>query len=76
MDEAIERLVQGEPTVTRKYKDVTFEHTQNEEFRTLVRKALPADVQKRLGSWDIHFQAAKEQKIRRESDNHLANFGH
>lgn len=62
LGESIRRLVEGEPGVTKRYKDVTFEHTQNEEFRTLVRKALPAEVQKRLGSWDDHFQAAKESK--------------
>jgi hypothetical protein len=60
LEEAIERLVQGQPSVTKRYKDVTFDHTQSAEFRELVRKALPADVLKRLGHWDEHFKATKE----------------
>jgi hypothetical protein len=60
LNDSIKRIVDGEPSVTRRYKDVTFEHTQSEEFQRLVRKALPPDVQKRLGNWDVHFQAAKE----------------
>jgi hypothetical protein len=60
LNDSIKRIVDGEPSVTKRYKDVTFEHTQSEEFQRLVRKALPPDVQKRLGNWDVHFQAAKE----------------
>lgn len=59
---AVERLVEGQPSVKMQYKDVTYEHTQDKTFRELVRKALPPDVQKKLGNWDVHFQAAKEQQ--------------
>lgn len=60
LEGAIGRLVQGQPSVTKRYKDVTYEHTQNAEFRDLVRKALPQELLKRLGRWDEHFKATKE----------------
>jgi hypothetical protein len=50
------------PAVTWVFKDVTYEQTQNSDFRDLVRKALPAPVSKRLGDWDKHFKVAMEDK--------------
>jgi hypothetical protein len=49
-----------EPSVKIRYKDVTFEHTQNEAFRERVRRALPPQLHTQLGSWDDHFRAVKE----------------
>jgi hypothetical protein len=57
---ALARRQESEPSVSIRYKDVTFEHTQSEDFRERVRRTLPPQLQRQLGSWDDHFRAAKE----------------
>jgi hypothetical protein len=41
------------------FKDVTYEQTRDSHFRALIKEALPPAVQKRLGPWDSHFEAAR-----------------
>ena len=48
------------PTLTLVFKDVTYEQTQSSVFRERLDKALPITVRKRLGAWDVHFDAARE----------------
>jgi len=63
---ALQRAEVAEPKVTWKYKGITFEHTQNAEFRALVRRMIPPQVQRRLGDWDSHFQAAEAVNERKK----------
>lgn len=65
LNEAIKRLIEGEPCVTKRYKDVTFEHTQDEEFRGLVRRALPPDVQNVLGTGTFTFRRQRSRRRKR-----------
>ena len=48
------------PTIKLVFKDVTYEQTQNQDFRKRVEKALPASKRKQLGNWSEHFDAARE----------------
>lgn len=48
------------PLVTLVYKDVTYQQTQDDEFRKKVHKALPPSVRRKLGNWDKHFKVAEE----------------
>lgn len=57
---SLNRRTTSEPTVRTKYKDVTFEHTQSDEFRDKVQRALPSHVQNQLGAWVKHFKAARQ----------------
>lgn len=51
---------QDAPTIKLVFKDVTYEQTQNEDFRKRVEKALPSPKRKQLGNWSEHFDAARE----------------
>ena len=56
----LERAKGELPTLTLVFKDVTYEQTQSPIFRERLDKALPITVRKRLGAWDVHFDAARE----------------
>jgi hypothetical protein len=56
----LERAKGEVPTLTLVFKDVTYEQTQSRIFRERLDKALPITVRKRLGAWDMHFDAARE----------------
>lgn len=58
----LERAKGEVPTVTLVFKDVTYEQTQNPVFRERLDKALPPTVRKRLGAWNVHFDAAKRRE--------------
>lgn len=67
-DELRKKLIQGmerirgdSPEVSLVFKDITYEQTQNSDFRHKLKKALPAPVRKRLGAWTEQFEAAKAQ---------------
>lgn len=53
------RAEEESPTVTLVFKEVTYEQTQDEEFRKKLDKSLPAPVKRRLGDWYEKFSAAK-----------------
>jgi hypothetical protein len=53
------------PFVRCVFKDVTYEQTQDPEFRRKVDQALPAKVKKRLGEWYSEFSAALEGTVSR-----------
>lgn len=55
----LDRAKAEPPVVTLVYKDVTYQQTQDDEFRKRVNKALPPPVRRKLGNWDEHFKAAK-----------------
>ena len=57
----LERAKGEVPTVSLVFKDVTYEQTQNADFRTRLDKALPAPVRKRLGTWNVTFDAAQRR---------------
>ena len=57
----LERAKGEVPTVSLIFKDVTYEQTQNTDFRARVDKALPAPVRKRLGTWNVTFDAAQRR---------------
>nr|MBL8410219.1 hypothetical protein [Dechloromonas sp.] len=50
------------PTIKLVFKDVTYEQTQNKDFRLRVEKALPPPKRKQLGNWSEHFEAARESE--------------
>jgi len=58
----LERAKGEVPTVTLVFKDVTYEQTQSPVFRERLDKALPPSVRKRLGAWNVHFDAAKRRE--------------
>lgn len=60
LQKGIDRAKVELPAVTWVFKDVTYEQTQNPEFRDRVHKSLPYAVRKRLGDWDKHFKVAEE----------------
>lgn len=52
--------VEGEiPKVSVVFKEVTFEQTQDENFRRRLNTALPLNVKRRLGEWFEQFTAAR-----------------
>ena len=55
----LDRAKAEPPVVTLVYKDVTYQQTQDDEFRKRVNKALPPPVRRKLGNWYEHFKAAK-----------------
>lgn len=57
----LERAKGEVPTVSLVFKDVTYEQTQNADFRTRLDKALPVPVRKRLGTWNVTFDAAQRR---------------
>lgn len=57
----LERAKGEVPTVSLVFKDVTYEQTQNADFRARLDKALPAPVRKRLGTWNVTFDAAQRR---------------
>lgn len=57
----LERAKGEVPTITLVFKDVTYEQTQSPVFRERLDKALPITVRKRLGAWNVHFDAAKRR---------------
>lgn len=59
LQKGIDRAKTELPAVTLVFKDVTYEQTQNAQFRDRVRKSLPDSVRKRLGDWDKHFKVAE-----------------
>ncbi len=61
MQEELERAKGEVPTVSLVFKDVTYEQTQNADFRTRLDKALPVPVRKRLGTWNVTFDAAQRR---------------
>lgn len=61
LQEALQRNNDEPPTVKVVLKDVTYEQTQNADFRDKVQRALPAPVRKRLGHWSEQFDAARER---------------
>ena len=63
----LERVRTEQPKIKCVYKGITYEHTQNPEFRRLVKQALPSHVLERLGEWDTHFEAAPEADNRKSS---------
>lgn len=58
----LERAKGEVPTLTLVFKDVTYEQTQSRLFRERLDKALPITVRKRLGAWNVHFDAAKRRE--------------
>jgi hypothetical protein len=58
----LERAKGELPTVTLVFKDVTYEQTQSPVFRERLDKALPSTVRKRLGAWNVHFDAAQRRE--------------
>lgn len=57
----LKKTTAGKPEVTYRYKDVTYEHTNNKEFAELVKSRVPALVMKRLGeAWFSQFDAAPQ----------------
>ena len=58
----LERAKGEVPTVTLVFKDVTYEQTQSPDFRARLDKALPTSVRKRLGAWNVHFDAVKQRE--------------
>lgn len=56
----LKRAKEEEPKIRLVFKDVTYEQTQNPEFRLRVEKALPPSKRKQLGNWSEHFEAARE----------------
>jgi len=58
----LERAKGEVPTLTLVFKDVTYEQTQSPLFRERLDKALPITVRKRLGAWNVHFDAAKRRE--------------
>jgi hypothetical protein len=57
----LERAKGEVPTVSLVFKDVTYEQTQNANFRARLDKALPAPVRRRLGTWNVTFDAAQRR---------------
>lgn len=60
LHEGLKRAKEEEPKIRLVFKDVTYEQTQNPEFRLRVEKALPPSKRKQLGNWSEHFEAARE----------------
>ncbi len=60
LHEGLKRAKEEAPKIRLVFKDVTYEQTQNPEFRLRVEKALPPSKRKQLGSWSEHFEAARE----------------
>lgn len=48
------------PKVNLVFKEVTYEQTQDEQFKTKLDKSLPLPVKRRLGAWYEKFNAAKQ----------------
>lgn len=60
LHEGLMKAKQEAPSIKLVFKDVTYEQTQNKDFRLRVEKALPAPKRKQLGNWSEHFDAARE----------------
>lgn len=60
LHEGLMKAKQEAPTIKLVFKDVTYEQTQNKDFRQRVEKALPAPKRKQFGNWSEHFEAARE----------------
>jgi hypothetical protein len=56
----LSRVEEEVPTIQWVFKEVTYEQTQDENFRRKLDKALPATVKRRLGNWYEKFSAAKQ----------------
>lgn len=56
----LSRVEDEAPTVNYVFKGVTYEQTQDEDFREKLDRALPAPVKRRLGAWYEKFSAAKQ----------------
>lgn len=54
------RVEDEAPAVSWVFKEVTYEQTQDNGFRSKLDKALPAMVKRRLGNWYEKFNAAKQ----------------
>lgn len=72
LQRSLERVKGDVPAISLVFKDVTFEQTQNSEFRDKVDKALPASVRKRLGKWSEHTDAAKRRADKDASGEKVA----
>jgi hypothetical protein len=59
LQNGIEKAKTELPVITLVFKDVTYEQTQDADFRDRVRKSLPDAVHKRLGDWDKHLKVAE-----------------
>ncbi len=60
LSKSLNRVKDEAPTVSYVYKEVTYEQTQDENFRKKLDKALPSPVKRRLGNWYERFSAAKQ----------------
>jgi hypothetical protein len=60
LHEGLKRAKEEAPKIRLVFKDVTYEQTQNPDFRLRVEKALPPSKRKQLGNWSEHFEAARE----------------
>lgn len=60
LNKTLSRVEDEAPTVNYVFKEVTYEQTQDEDFRKKLDKALPATVKRRLGNWYERFSAAKQ----------------
>jgi len=50
------------PKVNLVFKEVTYEQTQDEQFKAKLDKSLPPPVKRRLGAWYEKFNAAKQAR--------------
>ncbi|UHD17388.1 hypothetical protein [Thiocapsa bogorovii] len=60
LHKTLSRVEDEAPTVNYVFKEVTYEQTQDEDFRKKLDRALPATVKRRLGNWYEKFSAAKQ----------------
>jgi hypothetical protein len=60
LQQGLDRAKGGEPSLSLVFKDITYEQTQNPDFRKKLDHSLSPLARKRIGKWTEAFDAARE----------------
>jgi hypothetical protein len=60
LQQGLDRAKGGEPSLSLVFKDITYEQTQNPDFRKKLDHSLSPSARKRIGKWTEAFDAARE----------------